>query len=67
MDEARKYQFLDSTGEPVDPERVLKQTMDQVWSRASEEEMGDIPMLIERIAEVIHQEYTVQLRDRREE
>jgi hypothetical protein len=67
MDEARKYHFLDSTGEPVDPERVLKQTMDQVWSRASEEEMGNIPMLIERIAEVIHQEYAVQLKDRREE
>jgi hypothetical protein len=67
MNEAKRYRFLDATGEPADPDQVLKQIMDRVWSGATEQEKGNTPALIEQIADMIHREYTVQLKDRREE
>jgi hypothetical protein len=65
MDEARRYFFTNQAGEKIDPQTVLREAMDHVWSRSSEDERGNITALIERIAETIHQNYTVEMKDRR--
>lgn len=64
-EEAVKYHYFDDKGREKTPKKVLQEVTKSIWKDATEEEKGNIPFLIERIAKEINENYTVKSRDRR--
>lgn len=65
--EAVKYRYFDAEGLEHDPRQVLQQTAAAIWNQATDEEKGNIPALIERMAQAISGKYELKARDRRSE
>ncbi|MBN2103770.1 toll/interleukin-1 receptor domain-containing protein [bacterium] len=64
-DEALKYRYFDDKGTEHEPRNVLQVISEAVWKDATEEERGNIPLLVERIARKISEQYSIQSMDRR--
>jgi len=65
--EAVKYHYFDSEGREHDPRQVLQEVAAAIWNQGTDEEKGNIPMLIERMAQAVGKRYEVRARDRRRE
>ena len=65
-EEVVKYLYLDADGNEKDPGQILKEVTDKIWSGASEEEKGNIPILIKKKSQAITDLYEVRTRDRRD-
>ena len=64
-EEAVKYRYIDKQGQEIKPKQVLKQITGIVYEQATEQEKGNIPLIIENISQRILQEYIVSFKDRR--
>jgi hypothetical protein len=65
--EAVKYRYFDAEGREHDPRQVLQETAAAIWNQATDGEKGNIPALIERMAQAISEKYEVKSKDRRHE